>query len=310
MNDYEIERWLLTAQRQMSQGQHEGAIETIRQLLSRDPDFAEAHALLALCLLNLRRLHAAQYEADLALSLAPESSAALHASGAIHLARRRFKAAEERFERWRALCPHEPAVYRSLGHLYDLTGRRQAHLEMLQKALDLDPDEPETWVDLGQASLERGDVDGAEEKALKALQIQPEYQEGLILMGHVLVHRGRLEEARDHAIWALRNDPSDQATLRLLATIKARDSLVLGLWWRYSAWMGELGDGRAILVLLAGFVLYRVGVITAEAYQHEGLAQYIQVLWLGIVAYTWIGPGLFRASLKKELATVQLDREF
>ena len=119
-----------------------------------------------------------------------------------------------------------------------------------------------------------------------------------------------MEEAREHAVWALRNHPASQRALHLMAAIKARSSRLLGLWWRYSTWMGTLGDGRAILVLLGAFVLYRVGVVTAEAFGEVEVANYIQFLWLAIVAYTWFGPGLFHQSLKKELETVELDKEF
>jgi hypothetical protein len=74
--------------------------------------------------------------------------------------------------------------------------------------------------------------------------------------------------------------------------------------------MGTLGDQRAILVLLGAFVLYRAGIITAEFYRHENLALYLSFLWMGLVAYTWIGAGLFQAALRRELAGVRLSRDF
>ncbi|MCP3957786.1 MAG: hypothetical protein GY719_08030, partial [bacterium] len=45
-------------------------------------------------------------------------------------------------------------------------------------------------------------------------------------------------------------------------------------------------------------------------YDYKELAQYISFLWLALVAYTWIGPAIFRQSLHKELATVELDKSF
>ena len=129
-------------------------------------------------------------------------------------------------------------------------------------------------------------------------------------MGRILLHHGKVEEAREHAIWALRSDPSSRGALHLMAAVKARSSFWLGLWWRYSTWMGALGDGRAILVLLAAYVLYRFGVITAQHVGRQNLAEYLSLLWLGIVAYTWFGPMLFRRSLEKELKTVQLREDF
>ncbi len=310
MRDQEIERWLILARRQSEQGQLEGATESLRRVLSIDPDEADAHALLALCLLDLKRVHAAAYEADMALRLEPESPLALQASAQVLVARRRFKEAEARFRELLEHVPGATSVYRSLADLYQLTGRRSEALEWIEKALELNPDAPQTWTDLGHWHLHRGDLDAAEDKARKALEISPEHHGGLILMGHVLLRRGKLEEAHDHAVWALRHDPSDHAALHLMTSIKACKNFFLGLWWRYSTWMGNLGDGRAILVLLGAYVVYRISAITADAYEQQGLAQYIQFLWLALVAYTWIGPAIFLRSLKKELATLELDKRF
>ncbi len=62
--------------------------------------------------------------------------------------------------------------------------------------------------------------------------------------------------------------------------------------------MGSLGDQRAILVLLGAFVIYRAAMITADHYQLENLASYLQFLWLALVAYTRIGAGLFQNALR------------
>jgi len=153
-------------------------------------------------------------------------------------------------------------------------------------------------------------ADEAERRARLALELRPENHDALVLMGHVLVHRDRLDEAREHAVWALQQNPASRSALRLIVTIKTRRSLLLGLWWRYSAWMGSIGDGRAIVVLLAAFVAYRFGVITADINGKGDLRDLIEVFWLGIVAYTWFGPALFTHSLKKELETVRMDRNF
>ncbi|MEM7352079.1 MAG: tetratricopeptide repeat protein [Acidobacteriota bacterium] len=310
MREPEVERWLFTAQQQMQQGQLEGAVDSLRQVLSADPDDSDAHALLAMCLLDLRRLHAAEHESGMALALEPQSSLALYASGLVLAARRKFLPAEERFRQLLEQDPHNSAYYRSLAGIYQLTGRRAEALPLLEKALEIDPNDPDNLVDLGEAHLATGAVAVAEQRAQEALELLPEHHGALILMGRVLLHKDRLDEAREHAVWALRNDPTSRDALALMAQIKARSSLVLGLWWRYATWMGSLGDGRSILVLLAAYVLYRVGVITAEVMTHEGLANFITLLWLSIVAYTWFGPALFNQALRKELQTVTLGKDF
>ena len=59
--------------RRMEQGNAHGAIEIWRQLLTLDPNDAGAHALLSMCLVDTKRLHAAELEAGLALAVIARS---------------------------------------------------------------------------------------------------------------------------------------------------------------------------------------------------------------------------------------------
>lgn len=303
------DRFLALARQQIAQGQTRGATESLRQALSQDPDHVEAHALLSLLLLEMRRLHAAGHEAELALGLDPQVPLALFASAQVLLARRRLDAAEERIEALLEAAPDWPAAHLALAHLYELTGRREQARPVLEKALALDPADPDVLADLGEWHLDGGDLESAERRAREALEEAPEHAGALVLMGHVLLRRGRVEEAREHAVWALRAGGGRRA-MALLASVKARQSYALGLWYRWSTWMGTLGDGRAILVLLGAYVLYRLGVLAAEDAGQQDVAQWLQIVWLLVVAYTWVGPGWFQRTLQKEVGEVELAKEF
>ncbi|MEL6188659.1 MAG: hypothetical protein AAFU79_28910, partial [Myxococcota bacterium] len=115
---------------------------------------------------------------------------------------------------------------------------------------------------------------------------------------------------RDHAVWALRSDSSQEMALYLMAAIKARKSPLLGFWWRYSVWLGALGEGRAMAVLLFVFAAYR---ILDLALRQSGWPQFAEMLgwvWLGVCAYTWVGPVMFQRALVEELGQVKLDEDF
>jgi hypothetical protein len=142
------------------------------------------------------------------------------------------------------------------------------------------------------------------------LEITPEMPEALVVKGHILLRRGQVDEAREHAIWALRQDPSDHSALVLLASVKARRNPFLGAWWRFNTWLGSLGQGRWLLVLLGGYVAYSVGTIAARQQGNQGLAGLLTMAWLGLCIYSWVGPGLFQRSLAKDLQDVRLDRDF
>ena len=305
-----VEALFELAQRQLQAGHLAGAVETLKRALSQDPEHAGAHAFLALVLCDQRRLYAAEHEARLALALEPDGRLQLLASGRIEVAHRRFKPALERFERMRELNPSDPQALIELANVHQLRGRRDDARALLEQAIALDPEAPEPVADLGHVELESGRIDEAQRRAQQALELSPEYHDALVLMGHVLVHQDRLDEAREHAVWALQQNPASRPALSLIVAIKTRKSLILGLWWRYSVWMGALGDGRAILVLLIAYVAYRFGVITADVAGRGDLGELINAVWLGIVAYTWFGPALFMQSLKKELSTVQMGKDF
>jgi hypothetical protein len=128
-------------------------------------------------------------------------------------------------------------------------------------------------------------------------------------MGFVLLRRGDIQGAREHAAFALRSGASDPEALRLLVAIKARESLLLGLWFRWSSMLADLGP-RAMLVLLAAFVAQRFLRLALEDLHHRGAASLVGYAWMGLCVYSWVAPGIFRRMLERELATVRLRADF
>jgi hypothetical protein len=58
------------------------------------------------------------------------------------------------------------------------------------------------------------------------------------------------------------------------------------------------------------FALYRVATVAIVQSGWSELANIVQLLWLGFVVYTWVGPMAFNRMLRKEFATVRLRRGF
>jgi tetratricopeptide (TPR) repeat protein len=295
---------------QLARGDHRGALETLRRALAQEPEDAAAHAMLSVVLLSLKRPHAAEHEAGIALSLDADLPLAHTAAATAAMARRRFKEAEQHLTRLLELEPEDTDNLRLQARFYELTGQKELKREVLQRAIALDADDPDTMVMMGEDALERGDVKRAEQWARDALTVRPEFQDGLVLMGQVYLRQGRIEDAREHALWALRQDATDEGSLRLLASIKARQSRLLGLWWRYAMFMGALGDTKGTLVMLGAFVAYRFATLAARDLGQPNLASLIQLVWLGLAVYTWVGPALFQKMVRQELETVRLDARF
>jgi tetratricopeptide (TPR) repeat protein len=298
------------AQLELAHGNTRGAIQALRWALSIDPRWATAHALLALCLHDEKRLYAAEHEAKLALGLDPEAHIAHVAMAVVLIAKRKLDAAEEHLEIARRIDPESPDTYRQRARILQLRGRRDEAIAELERGLSLDPEDVHTHVALGELYLAAGDVARAGAVATEVLRADAENHDALVLRGGVLLRHGRVDDAREHAFWALRQRASSRSALALLVHVKARQSVWLGLWWRCNAWLGALSVSGRIFVLLGGFTAYRVLTIAATQHGWAAPARAIEAAWLCIVVYSWIGPAVFQRMLARELATVRLRRGF
>lgn len=302
----DIDQSIDNAQHLLSIGHIDGAIDRLRFVLGEDPDVAEAHALLALCLLNKRRLHAATVEAELALTLAPEAPLSHCVAAELALANRDFKKAEQRARSFLELAPESAYAYRLLANCYSLTGRDAQCLPLLEQALSKGPNDPESLAKLSEHYSDTGELGQAWHYANLALQASPENQSGLTAMGRVLLLKGDVANAREHAVLALQADPTHPSALQLLVSIKARTNPLLGAWWHYAVWSNRIGTTRSIVVLIVAYVLYRISELAARDFGHEALATGINLAWLALVVYSFIGPTIFQRALRTELANVSL----
>lgn len=303
--------YLLQLAYQRLQADHnDGAIDALRQLLANDPDSAEAHALLAICLMNMRRVHAAKREVQLALAADAQLPMAHYAAALVAIALRKFKLAQEHVTQLLDMEPLNPANYRCQADLYQLTGRLAQSREPLEKALELGPDDPANLVAMAQFHRASSQWDPAYKFARQALQADPSNAAAVVVLGHLLLREGDINGARDHAIWALQENATNVAALHLLTAVKARSNVFLGTWWRFNSWMNERSATRAIILLLCMFVVYRVVVITLTAQGYPQVAEMVNWLWLAFAAYTFAAPQIFRRLLDKELVQVKLSKEF
>ena len=310
MEDREFERYFAQAETQLEHGAALAAVESLRSALGLDPNSPEAHALLSLALVQTKRLHAAEYEASVSLELEPLHPRGHIALGHVHLAARRPKKARQHLEQALELNPESAGTLLALSRVAQIVGNEKERKRYLDEALAIAPDEADALCAAGEYHLQHGDQHKAEELARAVLESSPENVDGLVLMGQIHLVRGNVEDAREHALWALRSSASDHGALSLMAAIKARESFVLGLWWRASVWLSARGETRMILILVVAFVLQRLAGYYADDNEMPMTSSIIGWVWLALCAYSWIGPGLFEAQLRKELAGVQLNDDF
>lgn len=306
----DCDAWIDYARDQIQRQDYSGATESLRRALSIDPDNARGHALMALTLLEQKRLDAARSEAAMAIALAPEDDLSHYAAGSIAMARRDFSQAIEHFELCIKIDPDYAPYYVALAKAYTLAPNREIRPDLLDKALALDPEDADVRVAYGFHLYNEGKLAEAEAFLRETLAREPEHVDSLVLLGELRLRQDDTEGAREHALAALSINASDPDALSLIASIKARGHPFLGLWWRFMVWIDSRGDLAIMGILLLSYAIYRVAVQSAHDAGVGTLAVVIQILWLIVVAYTWSGPLLFNRMLAKELRSVELKKEF
>ena len=298
------------AQQQLARGQVDGAIDTLALLLGTEPDHAYAHGLLAICLVRRKRLHAARLEAERSVELDPEGLLPHQAIAAVASADRRFRIAEEHLHVARSIDPESADVEIQLAHLYSFWDRTEEAATHAARAVALAPDDPDALTAAGEIALKRRDSAEAAAQARRALAIDPEHVDALVLLGSCDLAAGNTAGARENALWALQLDPMDAPALALICAVKARESLWLGLWWRFQSFVGSGSGTRTILLLLGMYMAYRVAVILTTDAGRQDIASALQVVWLAFAAYTWVAPEWFRRTVRKEIDDVRLRPDF
>lgn len=308
-DETQVERWVEQGRRALLRADARGAIEPLRQALTVDPEHAGAHLLLAQALVRLGRLRAALVEANAAVLHDPETTHVHTTLGDIHHGLRRIAEARRDYHTARELAPDDPAPLRGLARIAEHEDNEGKARALLGEALRLQPEDVETHLDLAELHLAHRRHDDAERHANHALELEPRQRRALVVMGHLHLHRGNPVEARQHALLALRDDATNRAAISLLAACTARESVVLGAWYRANVAVLALGP-RWPIALLGAFIVQALLSLALDDLGQPTAAMLIRWLWMGCCYYSYAGPAAFRRMVERELRGVELRDTF
>lgn len=310
MEERQVAVLLEQAEVQRQLGNHRGATGLAQRALTIDPDHAQAHAALAFILLDARRLSGAVIEVKAALALDGNDPYIHHVAAEVLVAQRKLEDA------WaHCLITLEgpivtPAAYVLAARIATLKGEPARAKELLLEALALDAGHTDALTQLANHELHAGDTARAAHLIEQALTGDPSDRRAHVVAGYIDLARGDVASAEEHARFVLNQSAEDHGGMRLWTAIQARRSWVLGAWWRWNAWMSLGDDRRQVALLIGGFVVARLAIILADALGLDATARFLSLAWLGLCAYTWFAPELFRRMLARSLGTVRLDPDF
>lgn len=295
---------------QMQTGHYSEAIESLKSVLSDDPESAAGHALLASCLMSLGRLHAAGHELGLALQLAPNVGW-FHLLGAnLDVLRNRPRQALDHCRQALELDPQQASAHLLMSDIHRQLGDNIAALDELDTAAGLEPNSPRLASAYGSFYQSTGELDKALSHASDALALNAGDIEANLLMGRIRLARGEAEEAEYHAKFVILQSPSSEAALRLLSHIKMRRSWFLGLWWRLNTWINGLGNTRAALALILAYLFFSLLSRVVLDLGYPGASGTISLGWLLLALYSWISIPMYHKALKKELEQFRFNKNF
>ncbi|MFT5682994.1 MAG: putative TPR repeat methyltransferase, partial [Myxococcota bacterium] len=153
----------------------------------------------ALTLHQSGRLDDARAAYEQLLSTEPDNAEALNLLGVLHLQQGRPKPAAAVLGRAASRRPDRSDIHNNFGNALRALGDAAGAIAAWEKALHIDPSDADAWCNLGVARIESGDVDAAAAAWQRAIQADPNHADAIDLLAVSRSQRG--EHAEAIALW-------------------------------------------------------------------------------------------------------------
>ena len=283
----------------LGQSRHELAEQELRLELAEDPQNAEAHALLALCLSEQKKYAPATEEAKQAIALAPDEAFGHYALAHVMFDRRRFDEALVAAREAVGLEPADADYHALVAQVLHSERRWDEALETAETGLQLDPEHVACNNLRAMSLVKLGRRQEAGQTLEAALARDPEDAVSHANRGWTLLEGGDPNKAMEHFREALRLQPQmEWARLGIVEALKAKNP-VYRILLKYFFWMSRMSSRAQWGVILGAYFGYRILRNVAQSNPH--LAPYINpVCWAytTFALITWLARPLFDLVLR------------
>ncbi len=200
------------------QGDLEAAKRLYLEVLTSDPDHADALHLLGNLDLRGGRLEDAERLVRKAISVNPKDAGYFNTLGQLLQSRDNPVEAESAFKQALELDPRFVAALSNLGALHQARGRLQQALEYFDKAIEQDPQFLQAHIDRGRVLNNLRRYEDAAAAFRQAVKIRPDFAEAHNNLGHVYRAMGEMERAAGCFVDAIRIDPENALAYHNLGT--------------------------------------------------------------------------------------------
>jgi len=274
------------AQFLMNQERWQPAVEQLQLALAEREDNGTAHALLALCLLELEQPEEARHQAEQAVHEAPDEGFSFLALASVHRQADRLKDAETAIREAIRLEPWNATHFGVLASIQSLKYQWQACLDSAEQGLACDPDDV-ACANLRAIALVRlGRREEAGQTIDATLRKNPEDAVSHANQGWTLLHQKEPRRAMEHFREALRLDPNlEWAHVGIIEAMKARHFLyrwILG-WF---LWLMRFPPRIQVLLVLG--LLFGQRILSSALESVPVLAPFATIITVGYLLLVWM----------------------
>lgn len=293
------------------QSRYELAETELRQALGAEPGDAYAHALLALTLIERKKLDEAKDEAQQAIHLAPDYDFAHYALAKVAYERDEYKESQAAIEEAIRLDPEDPDYRFLLGAIHFDQRRFPDALKCAEDGLAVDAEHASCTNLRAMALVKLGRAREAGDTIDAALARDPENSASHANRGWTLLEQGKADEALGHFREALRLNPENEwARSGIVEALKARNP-IYAVMLRYFLWMSRLSRGAQWGVIFGGYLVNKM--LTQAAASDPKLAPWLlpfRVLYVAFVVLSWTAEPVFNLVLRlNRFGRLALSRE-
>lgn len=281
------------------QSRYDMAANELRLALTQEPNRADYHALLALCLAEQEKFDDAAEEAKRAIGLGPDMAFTHYVMSRVMLERNRLSEARGAIEEAIRLDPEDADYFHQLS-VVELNARKwQAALDAADQGLQINPEHVGCTNLRVRALAQLGRKTDADAAVEEALQRAPENAFTHANRGWTLLEQSNPTKAMEHFREALRLDPTmDWARQGIVESLKAKHFIYRWML-AYFLWMSRLSSGAQWGVIIGLYVVFQFANYVESNYPALSVVtRPLIVGYLAFFALSWLARPLFNSLLR------------
>lgn len=242
----------------ISQSKFDLAEKEVRLYLTENPNFGDAHALLAIALLGLSKKKESVEEAKAAVGLAPYSSFCYYVLCKCYIGVDDIVNAEAAIRNAIRIAPDDGDFFNILALILHDTKRVEEALETINKALSLNPEEPDYKNTKSIILRKLNRKSEAASLADESLKDNPESSMAFAVKGWAVLEKGDVDDALVCFKSSLAIDPTNEyAKSGLVMALKAQNFL-FNQFYRFSLWVSSLSSGMRMAIVFGLIIFVRI----------------------------------------------------